>query len=175
MYGSASPDNLNPNRRHINARIPENLLESVPSAAEFRRDRRARELRFLFSSLISAVIVGGSFIFMGYDSPALPMVLLAVVATPILLWRFRTLPIYIALISACLFELFPSNYADEFTGKTFFFLNINSIFQSKGVAMEGLPISIFEVILGTAGLSSLIQGIFGKRVRIQVGTLFPAM
>ncbi len=175
MYGSASPDNLNPSGRHINGRIPANLLESVPSAAEIRKDRRSRDIRFLVSSLISALVVGGSFIFMGNDSAALPFVLLAVVATPILLWRFRTLPIYIALISACLFELYPSPAPDEFTGKTFFFLNINTIFQSRGVAMEGMPVSIFEVILGTAGLSSLFQGIFGKRVRIQLGTLFPAM
>jgi len=175
VYGSASPDNLNSPKRPVNARIPANLLESVPAASVLRQERRRHDIRFLLSSLFSALLVGGAFIFLGYDSPALPLILLAVVATPILLWRFRTLPVYIALISACLFELFPSPHADEFTGKTFFFLNINSIFQSKGMSMEGIPISIFEVILVTAGISSLTQAIFGKRVGLRLGMSFPAL
>ena len=175
MYGSTSPENPGASPRHLNTRIPDTLLEAVPSAPEFERDRRARDRQFLLSALLSALICGGAFTFMEMDSPALPMVLMAVLMTPILLWRFRQLPFYIALISACLFELFPSRYPDDITGNTYFFLNVNSIFQARGMSFDAIPVSIFEIILLVSGVCSLFQGVFGQRVRLTGGTLFPSM
>lgn len=161
--------------RHPNARIPHALLESIPDAAAIHGHVRGRNLVFLIAAFLCAILIGASFVAMELDSITFPLLIIGVVTTLVLLWRYPLMPIYVALVASCLFEIFPRNFPDEITGKTFFWLNLNSLLQTNGVSAEGLPVSPFELILVVSGFFSLLQAVFGNRVAIQKGTLWPPM
>ena len=168
--GPSVTDNTNfgPN---ANGRIPATLLESVPSAVEMDQMRRGRDIRFFGLVLLCALAVGAGFILLEYDSPVVPMLAMLLVVTGVLLWRHPTLAVYIALVAACTFEVFPVPIRDDFTGRTNFWQNLNTAFQTRGIQFEGLPINLFDLTVVLAGAFSLVQAVFGRRVAIKSGTL----
>lgn len=172
--GPSATDNTNfgPN---ANGRIPATLLESVPSAVEMDRMRRGRDIRFFGLVLLCALLVGAGFILLEYDSPVVPMLLMGIVAAGVLLWRYPTMAVYIALVAACTFEVFPVPFKDDFTGRTSFWQNLNTAFQIRGINVAGLPINLFDLTVALAGAFSLVQAVFGRRVALKAGTLIGPM
>jgi O-Antigen ligase len=172
LYGSAPQDRGN---RISNAPIPAVLLEQVPPAVDFLEARQRLNRQFVIAAILSALISGGAFIFMELDSAALPLVLATAVLTPVLMWRYPMLLLYIVLTSTCLFEIFDTNHSDSITDKVPFFWNVNTIFQSRGANVKAVPLNIFEVLVVTAGLCSGIQAILGRRVSLQGSILLRPM
>lgn len=175
MYGSAPQDRRTPLPRSTNAPIPDVLLEQVPAAGEFLEARRRLNRQFLLVALVSALVSGGAFIFMGFDSAALPLILAMTLITPILMWRFPILPLYISLAGTCLFEIFETHHKDSLTDKIPFFWNVNTIFQSRGSDVKAVPLNVFEVFLITAGICSVIQAVAGRRVNLKGSVLLQPM
>ncbi len=161
--------------RNVNGRIPSTLLESVPSAPEMDKMRRERDLRFFGIVLMSALAVGAGFILLEYDSPAIPLLMMGSIALGVLLWRYPTLAIYMALLAACTFEVFPVPFKDDFTSKTNFWQNINTAFQTRGINFEALPINIFDLTILISGVFSLVQAVFGRRISLAIGNLLAPM
>ena len=139
---------------------------------EFIAQAKRRENQLVFGALFLAMIVGAMFSGFSGDEPLLPSVLFLAIAIPMLWYSPKTL-FYVMFGSACLFELFPSSYADGTTDRVPFFWNVNTIFQTYfKVDFKAMPFNLFELLLLIAGLSALIQGIYTKSISIKWGPMY---
>lgn len=145
----------------------------VLNADQFIVTGRRRVQRLTFWGLLLALACGGAFIALDLDSALLPLVLLITIATPVLVWRFPRTALYVTFAAVCLFELFPTEYADALTDRVPFFWNVNTIFQRyAGANVKGIPLNLCEVFLLTAGFCSLVRAVFTNSVSLRAGTLF---
>jgi len=115
----------------------------------------------------------------GLDSLLVPLVLLLVVLTPVLLWRFPRLSLFVIFAAVCLFEmgLLGDNnglpYKDALTDRVPFFWNVNTIFQIYAHAdFKGVPLNLMEIFVLTAGVCSALRAVYTGTTRLRAGALF---
>ena len=143
------------------------------TAADYAAAAARRRRGFLLGGFVLSLVAGASFVAGGIDNIALPLVLLAALLTPLLLWNFPRLSLYITLSAVCLFELFQTSYSDALTDRVPFFWNVNTIFQTYAHAnVKAVPLNLLEVFILTAGVCSLLRAVFSGTARLQVGALF---
>lgn len=154
-------------------------LSAMPSAEHYAAASRRRSVLFLLGGGLLAALSATAFIAFGLDNLALPIVLLLSVITPILLWRFPRLIMYLILAGGCLFELYLLNgpdglpYHDAVTDRIPLFWNVNTIFQRyANLDFKGIPLNLLEVLLLIAGACSALRAVYLQAVNVRVGTLF---
>ncbi len=153
-------------------------LHNPPSADDYVRSARRRARIFLVGGLAFALLVGGTFAAFAADYPFLPLALLVVLLTPVLLWRFPRLALYITLAAACLFELGivtdPNGipYPDSLTDRVPLFWNVNTIFQVYAhTDFKGIPLNLFEVFILIAGACSVVRAVYTRTTNLRGGPL----
>lgn len=150
----------------------------LPSAEEYAAQARSRTRWLLLGGGLLAGLVAASFVAFGLDNVLLPLTLLLAVVTPILLWRFPRLPLYVTLAAACLFELgqlFGPNgrqFSDALTDRVPFFWNVNTIFQIYFYTnFKGIPLNLFEVFILIAGVCSCLRAVYTQTTNLRAGPL----
>ena len=150
----------------------------LPSAEGYAAQARARSRWLLLGGGLLAGLVAASFVAFGLDNILLPIVLLLAVVTPILLWRFPRLPLYVTLAAVCLFELGQvlgpdgRQFQDALTDRVPFFWNINTIFQIYAhTDFKGVPLNLFEVFILTAGVCSCLRAVYTQTTNLRAGPL----
>ena len=148
----------------------------LPTADDYANAVRRRNGKFLAGGAVLAIIVAA--VFAGLGNILLPLVVLAALLLPILLWQFPRLVFYFVLASACLFELAQMNgpdgsvYADSLTDRIPVFWNINTILQIYGhTDFKGVPLNLLEVLLVLAGACALIRSAYTKTGAFRPGPL----
>ncbi len=135
-------------------------------------DVKRRERAFLVGAALLTVVLGAAYTAFGLDSALLPVIVILMLLIPMVLWSSTTAILYISLAGACLFELFPSSYADSLTERVPLFWNVNTIFQIYAhVDFKAVPLNLLEVILLIAGVCSLMRAVFTKSARLRGGVL----
>jgi len=147
-------------------------LYVAASAEDYAAAARRRMAVFMLVGSLLAGLVAFAFVAFGLDNPLLPVILLLAVVTPILLWRFPRLSLYVTLAAACLFEMFQLSYPDSLTDRIPFFWNVNTIFLTYAHAeVKAVPLSLVEIFLLIAGACSVIRSVFGGTARLRGGAL----
>ena len=153
-------------------------LSRLPTAEEYAAQARARARWFLLGGGLLAGTVAASFVAFGLDNVFLPIALLIGVLTPILLWRFPRLALYVTLAAACLFELGQiaglggQQFADALTDRVPFFWNVNTIFQIYAhTDFKGVPLNLFEIFILTAGVCSCLRAVYTGNTNLRGGPL----
>ena len=153
-------------------------LSAMPTAEEYAARARAHARLFLLGGGLLAGLVAAAFVAFGLDNIFLPLALLIAVLTPIMLWRFPRLTLYLTLAAVCLFEVGPvrgldgRQFADAVTDRIPFFWNINTIFQVYlEMAFKGVPLSLFEVFILIAGVCSCLRAVYTQTVSLRGGPL----
>lgn len=153
------------------ATTPEHL-QSV-SAEEMETVIRQRRKRLFLRGIFLALLIGLAYALPGIEAPLIPSALLIAVLTPILVWRFPKLALYVPFAAACLFEMFPLGYRDSLTDQVPVFWNVNTIFQHYAhINLKGFPLNSLELFLIVAAIPSLVRAIYTRRVNIHLGELF---
>ncbi|MBC8140131.1 MAG: O-antigen ligase family protein [Armatimonadetes bacterium] len=135
-------------------------------------DTKRRERTFLVGSAALTVLLGAAYTAFGLDSALLPAILILLLLIPMVLWYSTKAVLHIVFASVCLFELFPSEYADSLTERVPFFWNVNTIFQVYAhVDFKAIPLNLAEVVLIVAGAFSLVRATFTKSLRLRGGIL----
>ncbi|MBC8135427.1 MAG: O-antigen ligase family protein [Fibrella sp.] len=148
------------------------MIVGNTSIATFTNSKKARERGLLVGSILLSLALGAAYTAFQLDSPLLPVVLILSLAIPVVLWGSARSVLYIVFAATCLFELFPSGYADSLTERVPFFWNVNTIFQIYAHAnFKAIPFNLVEVILITAGVCSLIRAVFTKTFSLRGGPL----
>ena len=157
-------------------------LSSIPSAEEYASRARARARWFLLgggllAGTVAATFVGSFFAF-GVDDIFLPFALLLAFLTPILLWRFPRLTLYLPLLAACLFELGQvrgpdgRQFADSLTDRIPFWWNVNTTVQVyTQTDFKGIPLNLFEIFIIVAGVCSCLRAVYTKSTNLRAGSL----
>ncbi|MBV9852390.1 MAG: O-antigen ligase family protein [Armatimonadetes bacterium] len=146
------------------------------TANDYAAAAARRRRWFLLGGFALSLAAGGAFVAFGLDNIVLPLTLLLCLLTPVLLWNFPRLSLYVTLAAVCLFEMFPTDYHDALTDKVPFFWNINTIFQIYAHAnFKGVPLNLLEILILTAGVCSLLRAVFSGTVRLRAGALFVPM
>ncbi len=145
----------------------------VPSAAEFATAARERTNQYGLWGLLLALGLGAASASLGAAGIALSGAGLVALLLLVLLWHYPRISLYVTFTAACLFELFPTGFADALTDQVPFFWNINTIVQRYAhVEFKGFPLNLFEVLVLIAGLWSLIRAGVMKQVGLRAGPLF---
>ncbi len=162
-------------KRALEAKFPVDEQAPVyllPSAEEFAAKARHRIVLFMLGGGLLAGLVTASFVAYGLDNILLPIVLLLAIVTPILLWRFPRMSLYVTVAAACLFEMFQTSYADALTDRVPFFWNINTIFLTYAhINLKAVPLNLVEVFLLIAGVCSGIRSVYTGTVNLRGGAL----
>lgn len=150
----------------------------LPSSDEYAAQARVRSRWLLLGGGLLAGLVAASFVAFGLDNILLPLTLLLAVLTPILLWRFPRLPLYVVLAAVCLFELGQvigpdgHQFSDALTDRVPFFWNINTIFQIYAhTNFKGIPLNLFEVFIVIAGVCSCLRAVYTQTTNLRAGPL----
>ncbi|BDI28732.1 hypothetical protein CCAX7_007830 [Capsulimonas corticalis] len=152
---------------------PKVSFHDAPTADEYLAANKRRMRRLLLGAALLALAVGGSYVGVSLGNPALPLVLLVAIVTPVLLWRYPALATYTVFLIVCTSELQPITPKDSFTDKLMFFMNINTIVQVYAHAnFKALPISLMELFLLVAGVISMIRAVFTRSTKLEAGKLF---
>ena len=147
-------------------------LHEMPSAADYEANVRARTRRYGLGGLLLAVLTAGSYVAFGNDNLAVPIVLLVLLLTIVLLWRFPRAILYLTLASVCLFEIFGTGYSDALTDRIPFFQNVNTIIETYGHFNPHIaPFNLFEVFAVIAGTCSLFRSVYTGTVGLRFGPL----
>ena len=153
-------------------------LSAMPTADEYAAQARARALWFLLGGGLLAGLIGASFVGFGLDNIFLPIVILLGFVTPILLWRFPRLTLYLTLSAVCLFELGQVSgpdgrlFSDALTDHIPFFWNINTILQIyAGTNFKGIPLNLFEIFMIVAGVCSCLRSVYTQNTSLRAGPL----
>ncbi len=142
------------------------------TADDYLAAAQRRRRGFLWGGAGLAVLMGGSFVAVGQGGLLLPLVLLVCVLTPVLLWRFPRLALYVVYTAVCLFELAQTGAPDALTDRVPFFWNVNTIFQTYAHKdFKAVPLNLLEVFLLTAGLCSVLRSVFTGTARVRAGAL----
>ncbi len=150
----------------------------LPTADDYARAARRRSGKFLGGGALLACVVAAAFAGLGMDSVLPPLVLLLALLTPLLLWRYPRLTLYVTLTAVCLFELElvagPDGrpFADALTDRVPFFWNVNTIFQTYAHAnFKGVPLNLFEIFMLIAGVCSCLRAVYTGTARLRGGPL----
>ena len=142
------------------------------TADDYAAAARRRRRWFLGGGLVLSLVAAAAFVGGGIDNIALPLALLAALLTPVLLWNFPRLSLYVTYAAVCLFEMLPVGYADSLTDRVPFFWNVNTIFQTYAHAdVKAVPLNLLEVVILTAGVCSLLRAVFTGTTRLRAGAL----
>lgn len=147
-------------------------LFSAPTVDTFQRAARVRTVKITLLGALASLTLGGLFLFQGFDSLLIPLMVLLALTLPVILWHYSRAILYIVIGSAAFFELFPSPYSDSLTERVPFFWNINTIVQVyAGANFKAVPLNFLEVLLVLACLCSAVRAIFGNKVSLHGGPL----
>ena len=154
-------------------------LYAPPTVDDYEAAARRRSVWLGLGGTLLAAAAALLFAGTGADTILLPLVLLLGVMTPVLLWRFPRLSLYMLLVAVCLFELNPLSdadglpFKDALTDRVPFFWNINTIFQQYAhVNFKGFPLNLMEVFVLTAGVCSTLRAVYTGTTRLRAGALF---
>ena len=152
------------------------LSSRLPTADEYASAARRRNGNFLLGGGLLAC--GVAAVFAGLDNIFVPLVLLLALLTPLLLWRYPRLTLYVTLAAVCLFELGlvegPDGglYADALTDRVPFFWNVNTIFQTYAhTNFKGVPLNLFEIFMLVAGVCSCLRAVYTGTANLRGGPL----
>lgn len=150
----------------------------LPTADDYARAARRRSQRFLIGGAVLALVVSASFVGLGPDNIVLPIVVLIALLTPILLWRYPRVALFLTLAAACLFELNlvlgldDAPFADALTDRIPFFWNVNTIFQFYAHAnFKGVPLNLFELFILLCGVCSCLRAVYTQTANLRGGPL----
>ena len=144
-----------------------------PDAGHFRAEVRKRDRQFRIGGALLAVLCATSFAALDFVSPLVPLVLVACLLVPVLVWNLPRLPYEFLLPAVCLVELGDSGNPDELFGKIPLFWNVNTIFQFYAqIDFKAIPFSLLEFLLILTGVLSFVKAVFYRSLRFEVGTLF---
>jgi len=158
-----------PTQQDDNAPLP---LNTMPSAEDYAEAAHRRRYWFFAFAVTLAVAVAGAFVAAGKDNIALPLALLIGVLTPILVWRYPRLALYVTFVAVCLFEMAQTPYADALTDRIPFFWNVNTIFQTYAhMNVKAVPVNLMEFFILTAGVCSVLRSVYSGTGRVRLGAL----
>ena len=144
-----------------------------PSADDYAAAARRRRRAALLWTAAVSLLAAGSFVAFGLDNLALPLALLACLLTPVLVWRYPRLALYVTFAAVCLFELLPTGYPDALTDRVPFFANVNTIVQRAGHGgFNAVPLNLFELFILTAAVCSTLRAVFSGTTSLKAGALF---
>ena len=148
----------------------------MPTADDYAEAVRRRNKQFLAGGALLAAAVAAAFA--ALDNLILPLVLLAALMLPILLWKFPRTVLYLVLASTCLFELAQMGgsdgrpYADALTDRIPIFWNVNTILQLYGhINFKAVPLNLLELLLIIAGGCALIRSAYTQTAPFRAGVL----
>ncbi|MBC7806701.1 MAG: O-antigen ligase family protein [Akkermansiaceae bacterium] len=140
--------------------------------AAFVGSAKSRERGILTGSILLTLALGAAYTAFQLDSPLLPVILIISLMIPVVLWCSARAVLYVVFAGTCLFELFPSGYADSLTERIPLFWNVNTIFQIYAhVNFKAIPFNLVEVIMIIATVCSLIRAVFTKTFSLRGGAL----
>ncbi len=155
------------------------LLNAPPTADDYEAAARRRSVWLGIGGFTLAALAALAFAGTGLDNIVLPLVLLLGVMTPILLWRFPRLSLYVIFAAVCLFEMGllsgddGMQYKDALTDRIPFFWNVNTIFQVYAHAdFKGVPLNLMEIFVLAAGVCSTLRAVYTGTTRLRAGALF---
>lgn len=141
-----------------------------PNASDYARENKNRMIRVgLWAALLAAAVAVS---YIALNNIVVPIVVLILVMTPVIVWKYPRATLYITIASVCLFELYPMSMPDSMTDMVPFFWNVNTVFQIYAhVNFKAIPVSVFEFFVIVSAVGSAFRAVYGGNLALRFGKL----